>query len=249
MVVFWGLTGAALKRGRGPDHDGVRGLRTGRGVPETDVLKLLSTEIPGVTVTESGGTINVLGYGPEKSASSVAFTLEFQTLKTANTEVAITSARVDNSGNAAVKNASEASIIHDRSSITVCGYPVTLPVGFRGAELAQPGADYTFSVPDDAYDYDVKVTVGGKPVEVTKNPDGSCIIPAELVTGGQIISVLPGDLTGDGVVEYDDVMTAYRAFVGEAELTAEQMAVVDSNANGQVDEAEFEAIYRIYIGG
>ena len=69
------------------------------------------------------------------------------------------------------------------------------------------------------------------------------------VTGGQIISVLPGDLTGDGIVEYDDVMTAYRAFVGEAELTAEQMAVVDSNANGQVDEAEFEAIYRIYIGG
>lgn len=69
------------------------------------------------------------------------------------------------------------------------------------------------------------------------------------ITGGQIFSVLAGDVSGDGVIEYDDVMFAYRAFVGEMELTAAQMAVVDSNENGLVDEAEYQAIYRIYIGG
>ena len=69
------------------------------------------------------------------------------------------------------------------------------------------------------------------------------------VTNGSVISVLVGDVSGDGIIEYDDVMLAYKAFVGEAELTPEQMAVVDENANGVVEEAEYQAIYTIYIGG
>lgn len=69
------------------------------------------------------------------------------------------------------------------------------------------------------------------------------------VTDGTVTSVLVGDVNGDGIIEYDDVMLVYKAFLGEAELTAQQMGVVDSNRNGTVEEAEYQAIYQIYIGG
>ena len=69
------------------------------------------------------------------------------------------------------------------------------------------------------------------------------------VTSGTVTSVLVGDVNGDGIIEYNDVMLAYKAFLGEAELTPEQMAVVDNNRNGTVEEAEYQAIYQIYIGG
>ena len=70
-----------------------------------------------------------------------------------------------------------------------------------------------------------------------------------VVTAGTITSVLVGDVNGDGIIEYNDVMLAYKAFLGEAELTQEQMAVVDSDRSGTIEEAEYHAIYQIYIGG
>ena len=70
-----------------------------------------------------------------------------------------------------------------------------------------------------------------------------------VVTAGTVTSVLVGDVSGDGIIEYNDVMLAYKAFLGEAELTKEQMAVVDSNRSGTVEEAEYQAIYQIYTGG
>ena len=69
------------------------------------------------------------------------------------------------------------------------------------------------------------------------------------ITAGRVISVLTGDVSGDIVVEYNDVMLAYKAFLGEIELTPEQLAVVDTNRNGTVEASEYEAIYQIYIGG
>lgn len=69
------------------------------------------------------------------------------------------------------------------------------------------------------------------------------------VTPGMVISALAGDVTGDGIIEYDDIMLAYKAFLGEAQLTAPQLAAVDTNRNGVVEDAEYQAIYTIYIGG
>lgn len=176
------------------------------------VLELTSTTLPGVTVTVQNGKINVLGYGENRSAGSVAFTLEFKTLKMETTEVQVTTARVDNSGNAVVKNASLATLIVDTTVINVTGYPVTLPEGFTGANTAAPNTDYTFAAPDDYYDYTVTVTVGGKEVTVTKNSDGSYTIPAELVTGEIVVTAtktgttfkvtLGTDMTGETTAQY-----------------------------------------------
>ena len=69
------------------------------------------------------------------------------------------------------------------------------------------------------------------------------------VTAGTVTSVLVGDVNGDSIIEYNDVMLAYKAFLGEAELTEAQMAVVDTDRDGTVEEAEYLAIYQIYIGG
>ena len=134
---------------------------------DPEILELVSTQIPGVTVTAKDGKINVLGYGKDRINGSVPFTLEFKALKLEDTEVKITSARVDNSGNAVVKNASLATLLDDMTVITVTGYPVTLPEGFVGESSATPGEDYTFAAPDDYYDYMVIVTVSGKEGAVT----------------------------------------------------------------------------------
>lgn len=176
------------------------------------VLELVSTEISGVTVTTENGKINVLGYGEDRAAGSVPFTLEFKAIKLENTEVKITSARVDNSGNAVVKNASLATILDDTTAVTVTGYPVTLPEGFEGESTAIPGEDYTFTAPDDYYDYTVTVTVGGKEVTVTKNSDGSFSIPGELVTGEIVVTAtrtgktfkvtLGTDMTGSATAQH-----------------------------------------------
>lgn len=179
---------------------------------DTTVLEPVSTRISGVTVTAKDGKINVLGYGEDRAAGSVPFTLEFKALKLEATEVKITSARVDNSGNALVKNASQATLVDGTTVITVTGYPVTLPEGFMGESSAIPGEDYTFTQPNDYYDYTVTVTVGGQEITVTKNSDGSYTIPAELVTGeivvtatktGKIFKVTLGtDMTGSATAQY-----------------------------------------------
>lgn len=176
------------------------------------VLELVSTEISGVTVTTENGKINVMGYGEDRAAGSVPFTLEFKALKLEATEVKITSARVDNSGNTVVKNASLANLIDGTTAITVTGYPVTLPEGFLGESTAIPGEDYTFTEPDDYYDYTVRVTVDGKEVTVTKNNDGSYTIPAELVIGEIIVTAtktgktfnvtLGTDMAGSATAQY-----------------------------------------------
>lgn len=188
------------------------------------VLELVSTEISGVTVTTENGKINVLGYGEDRAAGSVPFTLEFKALKLENTELKITSARVDNSGNAVVKNASQATLVDDTTAITVTGYLVTLPEGFNGANTATPGEDYTFTQPDDYYDYTVTVTVGGEEVTVIVNEDGSYTIPGELVIGEIVVTAtktgktfkvtLGTDMTGSATAQYG---TAYVATIDRDE--------------------------------
>lgn len=66
---------------------------------------------------------------------------------------------------------------------------------------------------------------------------------------GTVYSVPYGDINGDGIVEYNDVMLAYKAFLGQIELPLMQMGAADRDGNGTVDEWEYRLIYEIYLGG
>lgn len=69
------------------------------------------------------------------------------------------------------------------------------------------------------------------------------------VTSGTITAIVAGDVTGDGVVEYDDVMKVYKASLGEVSLTAEEKLLADINGDQIIDNLDVEEIYRIYTGG
>ena len=89
-------------------------------------------------------------------------------------------------------------------------------------------------------------------VHYIRNNEGSGSAFREIqatVEAGFVTAILPGDLNADGRVEYDDVMLAYKAFLGDVTLTATELSAVDENQNGTVEEAEYLAIYGIYIGG
>ena len=69
------------------------------------------------------------------------------------------------------------------------------------------------------------------------------------VTPGTITAIVAGDVTGDGVVEYDDVMLIYKVSLGEAALTEEEKLLADINGDQIIDNLDVEEIYRIYTGG
>ena len=185
---------------------------------DPEILELVTDTLPEMTLTAGDGQVKILGYGEDRNAGSVPFTLEFKPLKAENTEVRITSARVDNSGNAIVQNASFAKLTDDRTAVYLNGYPVSLPDGFTGDPVAQPGENYTFSRPADYYDYIVVATVDGKQINLTDNGDGSYTIPAELVNGtivitasktGKIYKVTLGtDMTGEAAAQHGKSYTA-----------------------------------------
>jgi hypothetical protein len=69
------------------------------------------------------------------------------------------------------------------------------------------------------------------------------------VTSGTITAIVAGDVTGDGMVEYDDVMKVYKVSQGEANLTEEEKLLADINGDQIIDNLDVEEIYRIYTGG
>lgn len=105
-----------------------------RAAYDPDVLELTSKKLPGATVAAQNGTIHVLGYGADRRAGSVAFTLEFKVLKKAASEVRITDAKVDHSANAVNRDASPAALTDDRTAITAAGGSVTPPDGPQGTD-------------------------------------------------------------------------------------------------------------------
>ena len=185
---------------------------------DTDVLELVTTTLPGVTVSVGNGTIDVLCYGETREVDSVPFLLKFKALKAGDGTIRIASAQVDNSENAVIQNASQATLLDGETRIRVTGYPVSLPNGFTGSDTAVPKEDYTFHEPDDAMNYDVSATVSGKTVPLEDNGDGSYTIPGKYVTGPIVVNAartakffnvtLGTDLIGEDKAQYGVDYTA-----------------------------------------
>ena len=117
-----------------------------------------------ITPDATAGTIRITGHGTAKAFSTAVATLNFTANTSGNANVEITSAKIDNSGNAISANAPEAYKSDDTTVIKVA-YPVKLPTGFTGNTSVLPGESYTFTAPNEHYN--VTVTVGGTPVTPT----------------------------------------------------------------------------------
>ena len=126
---------------------------------------------------ETNGTLKIAGYGDNKNCGTDNIVLTFAGKATGEAKVTVTSAKVDVKGNADAKDAPNAKITTDVATITVGGYQGSLPDGFTGAGTANPGEDYTFTANDTSKKYDfTDSTMGGDPVTVTDNGDGTYTI-------------------------------------------------------------------------
>lgn len=193
------------------------------------VLELTSTEIEGMSVTESDGVIHVERYGSDLNAGETALTLTFKAIGTGETEVKATSAFVGITETAHELEASEATIVDDTTVVTITGYTVYLTEEFEGESTVAPNKNYTFEAKDKNYDYDVTAKVENSDgtqteIEVTDNGNGTFTISADKITGnvtittektGKIFDVSLGeDMTGETTAQY---MTAYTATLTKAE--------------------------------
>lgn len=120
-----------------------------------------------ITADAEAGTVRIVGHGEAKQCTDAVVTLNFTALASGIHDVTITTAKIDNSGNAIALDAPEAAL-SDKTTAVKVAYPVTLPDNFTGDLKVLPGGDYEFTAPNEHYE--ITVMVGGE--EVTPNVDG-----------------------------------------------------------------------------
>lgn len=120
-----------------------------------------------ITADADAGTVRIVGHGEAKQFTDAVVTLNFTALASGIHDVTITTAKIDNSGNAIALDAPEAAI-SDKTTAVKVAYPVTRPDNFTGDLTVLPGGDYQFTAPNEHYE--ITVTVGGE--KVTPEVDG-----------------------------------------------------------------------------
>lgn len=139
------------------------------------------------TIADNNGTVRLRGYGKDVAVGT-AFTLDFTVVDlSADTQVTLTSAKVDISANAIAADAPEAAYGNQVAAITLSRYNVTLSEEFIGDDTAKAGGSYTFTAKDKNYDYEFEATMGGNAVTVKDNGDGTYTIGN--VSGDLVIGI------------------------------------------------------------
>ena len=155
------------------------------------------SKVVGSTVTMS--TVRTNATGSYVNLSTMDTTSQGQTLKAGGFAEVTFTAKADATGQQASFTAEfESCMINDFTLVThgagpavtvtvTRDYSVTLPEGFTGAATVGHGEDYTFTAQQDPhYDYSFAgSTMGGQPVTVSKNDDGSFKVTG--VTGNLVI--------------------------------------------------------------
>lgn len=175
-------------------------------------LELTTSSIAGCTVTPGEGIVRIQGYGADKPLG-VAFTLTFRGIAAGDAAVSFTSAKVDEYNHAIENDAPEATQTDVSATITISSYPATLSEDFTGSGVVAAGADYTFSARDLNYSYSITATMGGEPVDVIDNGDGTYTI--RNVSGALIIAAVKTPKSygvsvggaGEDDVNYEDAAT------------------------------------------
>ena len=194
----------------------------------------------GASVTEKSGSIRVIGYGADKSASTKVVTLIFKTKAAGTAKVVISSAKIDTGANAPTKNAPPAAISRNTTKFTIQpGYTVTLDEGLASDSLsAAAGEDYTFRATDPLhYDYKPSAKIGGKDVTVKDNGDGTYTIPG-------------GEITGNITVKANRTPKTYKVTFKGEDLSGENSATYNTPYHFKLNrKAGYSYVLRVTIGG
>lgn len=194
----------------------------------------------GASVTEKSGSIRVIGYGADKSASTKVVTLTFKTKAAGTAKVVISSAKIDTGTNAPTKNAPPAAISRSTTKFTIQpGYTVTLDKGLTSDSLsAAAGEDYTFRATDPLhYDYKPSAKIGGKDVTVKDNGDGTYTIPG---------SEIGGNIT----VKANRTPKTYKVTFKGEDLSGEKTAAYNTPYHFKLNrKAGYSYVLRVTIGG
>ena len=194
----------------------------------------------GASVTEKSGSIRVIGYGADKSASTKVITLTFKTKAAGTAEVRISSAKIDAGANAPTKDAPAAKINRSTTKFTIQpGYTVTLDEGLTSDSLsAAAGEDYTFRATDPLhYDYKPSAEIGGKDVTVKDNGDGTYTIPGS-------------EINGNITVKANRTPKTYKVTFKGEDLSGESSAPYNTPYHFKLNrKAGYSYVLRVTIGG
>ena len=135
-------------------------------------------------VSDQNGTLTIIGFGADRTCGTDNIVLTFTAKAAGTANVTLTSAKIDESGNASGADAPAANIAGGLTVIKV-NYSVTLGEDFTGETTVEPGADYTFTAKDKHYDYTISAKMGSSTADVIDNGDGSYTI--KNVTGNLTI--------------------------------------------------------------
>ena len=194
----------------------------------------------GASVTEKNGSIRVIGYGGDKSASTAVVTLTFRTKAAGTAKVVISSAKIDAGANAPTKNAPSATIRRSTTQFIVQPqFTVELDEGLASDSLsAAAGEDYTFRATDPLhYDYKPSAKIGGKDVTVKDNGDGTYTIPG-------------GEITGNITVKANRTPKTYKVTFKGEDLSGEKTAAYNTPYHFKLNrKAGYSYVLRVTIGG
>lgn len=163
----------------------------------------------GASVTEKSGSIRVIGYGADKSASTKVITLTFKTKAAGTAKVVISSAKIGGK-DVTVKDNGDGTYtipgIEIIGNITVKANrtPKTYKVTFKGEDLsgektAAYNTPYHFKLNRKAgYSYVLRVTIGGKSYTGYKAENGGYVIPGAAVTGNIVVTAQKTKINSGG---------------------------------------------------
>lgn len=155
---------------------------------DSDSLTYTSSNLAADAVDSStAGTLKIAGYGQDRTCGTDNINLIFKTKNVGSSNVTVASAKVDAKANASEKDAPAATLTTAEATITVGGYTVTLPDGFTGPTIVNPGDTYTFKANDPSKKYDFSgSTMGGKAVTIKDTGNGNYMV--ENVNGELVIN-------------------------------------------------------------
>lgn len=154
-------------------------------------VSLMGTGNGGTVDSSVPGTLTVEDCGADKVLGDGAYVLNFTAIAQGETSVTLNSAAFSSKEHAETGDLIPADVSDATVSVDVLTtYSVTLPDEdyVSGEDKVGEGQDYTLTVADyEHYDYEVRAAMGGKPVDLLDNGDGTYTV--ENVSGALVFTV------------------------------------------------------------